>query len=65
MEGTTSVYMAQCLHNLISNGTDLILVEPSVGDWAALDLDRTDEGVRVPLNNSIRCERTFPAAPAA
>ena len=46
--------MAQCLHNLVANGTDPILVEPSVGDWAALDLDRTDEGVRAPLNNSIR-----------
>lgn len=55
--GTTSAYTAQCLHDLVSNDTGLVLVEPSVGDWGALDQPHEqwrEQGVRSPLNNSIR-----------
>ena len=55
--GTTSAYMAQCLQDLVANDTDLVLVEPSVGDWEALDQphdDWRDKGIRKSLNNSLR-----------
>ena len=55
--GTTSAYMAQCLQDLVANDTDLVLVEPSMGDWEALDQPHNswrDKGIRKSLNNSIR-----------
>ena len=59
--GTTSAYMAQCLQDLVANDTDLVIVEPSMGDWEALDQPHDswrDKGIRKSLNNSIRRARS-------
>ena len=50
---TTSVYAAQCMHDLVANDTDLVLLEPSIADWEALDRP-SDKGLRASLNNSVR-----------
>lgn len=65
LAGVTSAYAAQCLPDLVAEDTDLVLIQPGLGDWAALSGPHgAEHGTRAGLNNSVRCAASAWVSPA-